>query len=155
MKTVDSALSGRSRFGMTVGAALALFACCGCAHIATVKTTRPPMPLAVGSEEQRARDYLIAAERQPPLAALGNDLLAAKLSLKLVQQQPTDSSAQSIYNFSVARVVENIERAKLQPWRQAVQVGANQENFRLTTVKAVDAAHDPGLYDLFSTDTLK
>src|SRR4029077_14103964 len=50
--------------------------------------------------------------------SLGDDLSAARLSLDVLECRPSDLSAQPIYNFSVARVVENIERADLQPWRE-------------------------------------
>ena len=35
---------------------------------------------------------------------------------------PSDSSAQSLYNFSVARAVENVERAKIQPWQHTIDI---------------------------------
>jgi triacylglycerol esterase/lipase EstA (alpha/beta hydrolase family) len=73
----------------------------------------------------------------------------------VLEQRPSDSSAQSIYNFSVARAVENVERANLQPWRQATNVPFNQGSFSLTTPKPVDSEHDPSRYDLFPTDSLK
>jgi pimeloyl-ACP methyl ester carboxylesterase len=128
---------------------------CGCAHLATVKTTRAPIPAASGNVDQRAKEYLVAAERQEPLVALGSDLSAAKLSLNILEQQPGDASAQSIYNFSVARAVENIERANIQPWRHQINVVGDQRSYMLTTPKPVDPEHDPSRYDLFPTDTLK
>ena len=130
---------------------------CGCAHLATVKTTEPHVPTIAASDEELAvaTQQLTAAEREQPLIALGNDLSAAKLSLSVLEQRPSDSSAQSIYNFSVARAVENVERANLQPWRQATNVPFNQGSFLLTTPKPVDPEHDPGRYDLFPTDSLK
>jgi pimeloyl-ACP methyl ester carboxylesterase len=131
------------------------FMLCGCAHLATVKTTHAPLPVATGSDQQRAREYLVAAEREQTLTALGNDLSAAKLSLDILEQRPGDASAQSIYNFSVARAVENVERANLQPWRQVTNVPFNQGSFLLTTPEPIDPEHDPSRYDLFPTDTLK
>jgi len=129
----------------------------GCAHLATVKTTEPHVPTIAASDEKLAvaTQKLTAAEREQPLIALGNDLSAAKLSLSVLEQRPSDSSAQSIYNFSVARAVENVERANLQPWRQATNVPFNQGSFLLTTPKPVDPEHDPSRYDLFPTDSLK
>jgi len=132
-----------------------IFLSCGCAHLATVKTTRAPLPIANASDEQRAGEYLVAAEREQPLAALGNDLSAAKLSFNTLVQRPGDASAQSIYNFSVARAVENVERANLQPWRQPSNVATNQGIFFLSTPKPIDTEHDPSRYDLFPTDSLK
>ncbi|MEY2539473.1 MAG: hypothetical protein QOG67_3213 [Verrucomicrobiota bacterium] len=136
---------------------LSIFGWCGCAHLATVKTTEPHVPTIAASEEKLAiaTQKLTAAEREQPLIALGNDLSAAKLSLSVLEQRPSDSSAQSIYNFSVARAVENVERANLQPWRQATNVPFNQGSFSLTTPKSVDSEHDPSRYDLFPTDSLK
>jgi pimeloyl-ACP methyl ester carboxylesterase len=130
---------------------------CGCAHLATVKTTEPRVPTVAASDEKLAvaRQKLTAAEREQALIALGNDLSAAKLSLSVLEQRPSDSSAQSIYNFSVARAVENVERANLQPWRQATGVPFNQGSFLLTSPKPVDPEHDPSRYDLFPTDSLK
>ena len=130
---------------------------CGCAHLATVKTTEPHVPTIAASDEKLAvaTQKLTAAEREQPLIALGNDLSAAKLSLSVLEQRPSDSSAQSIYNFSVARAVENVERANLQPWRQATNVPLNQGSVLLTTPKPVDPEHDPSRYDLFPTDSLK
>jgi pimeloyl-ACP methyl ester carboxylesterase len=130
---------------------------CGCVHLATVKTTEPRIPSIAASDEELAvaTQKLAAAEREQPLVALGNDLSAVKLSLSVLEQRRTDLSAQSIYNFSVARAVENVERANLQPWRQATNVPFNQGSFLLTTPKPIDAEHDPSRYDLFPTDTLK
>jgi pimeloyl-ACP methyl ester carboxylesterase len=130
---------------------------CGCAHLATVKTAQPHVPTIAASDEQLAvaTQKLSAAEREQPLIALGNDLSAAKLSLSVLERRPSDSSAQSIYNFSVARAVENVERANLQPWRKATIVTFNQKSFLLTSPKPLDLEHDPSRYDLFPTDSLK
>jgi pimeloyl-ACP methyl ester carboxylesterase len=128
---------------------------CGCAHLATVKTTRAPLPAATGSDQARAREFLVAAERGQPLAALGNDLAAAKLSLNILKQRPGDSSAQSIYNFSVARAVENTQRANLRPWQQTSDIRSNEGSVLLSSPKPVDPEHDPGRYDLFPSDSLK
>jgi pimeloyl-ACP methyl ester carboxylesterase len=130
---------------------------CGCAHLATVKTTQPHVPTIAASDEQLAvaTQKLSAAEREQPLIALGNDLSAAKLSLSVLERRPSDSSAQSIYNFAVARAVENVERANLQPWRKATNVPFNQGSFLLTSPKPLDPEHDPSRYDLFPTDSLK
>jgi pimeloyl-ACP methyl ester carboxylesterase len=137
--------------------ALSIFGWCGCAHLATVKTTEPRVPTVAASEDELAlaKQHLAAAKRAQPLVALRDDLSAAKISLNILEQRPNDSAAQSIYNFSIGRAVENLERANLQPWRRSSNVGANQESYLLTTPKAVDAEHDPSRYDLVSTDSLK
>jgi pimeloyl-ACP methyl ester carboxylesterase len=130
---------------------------CGCAHLATVKTSEPRVPTITASDEKLAvaTQQLIAAEHEQPLIALGDDLSAAKLSLSVLEQWPSDSSAQRIYNFSVARAVENIEHANLKPWRQATKVPFDQGSFLITTPKPADPQHDPSRYDLFPTDSLE
>jgi len=130
---------------------------CGCAHLATVKTTEPHVPTIAASDEKLAvaTQKLTAAEREQPLAALGKDLSAAKLSLNILEQRPSDSSAQSIYNFSVGRAVENVERAKIQPWQRKIDIVSDGSVYTLTTSKPVDPEHNPSHYDLFPTDSLK
>ena len=58
-------------------------------------------------------------------------------------------------NFSVARVVEDGERANLQPRREPSNIACGQERFRLAAPRPVDAEHDPSRYDLLPIDTLK
>lgn len=130
---------------------------CGCAHTATVKNVEPRAPtIATGNEQLRAaREHLARAEKEQPSASLGDDLCAARLSLRVLEHQPLDTSARNLYNFSVARVVENVQRANLQPWRQSHQVASDQGSYLLTTPKSVDPDHDPSRYDLLPVDTLK
>jgi len=146
----------------TLGPALVLFGCCGCAHLATVKITEPRVPAVVANQDELAlaKQRLAAAEREKPLVALGDDLSAAKVSLNVLEQRPNDSAAQTVYNFSVARTVENVGRANIQPWQRKVDVGAGlapggRASYTLTTPKPVDPQHDPSRYDLYPTDTLK
>jgi len=137
--------------------ALSIFGYCGCAHLATVKITEPLVPTIAASEDKLtlARQHLSAAEREQPSLALGNDLLSARLSLQVLEERPNDSPAQSIYNFSVARAVENVERAKIQPWQHKIDIVGPTSQYTLTTPKPIDSEHDPGRYDLFPTDSLK
>jgi pimeloyl-ACP methyl ester carboxylesterase len=102
-----------------------------------------------------ATECLVRGAREQPLASLGDDLTAGKRSLSILEQRPSDSSAQSIYNFSVARAVENVERARIQPWQHEIDIVGPGSRFTLTTPKPADPDHDPSRYDLFPTDTLK
>jgi pimeloyl-ACP methyl ester carboxylesterase len=139
------------------GFAILLFQCCGCAHLATVKTI--PARLATGLHVEEPLDsatkYLLAAEHKQPLLALGHDLLAAKISYSVLERHPKNESARSIYNFAVARVVQDVDRADLEPWRHSITVMTDQGRYTLASPKPVDAEHDPSRYDLFPTDTLK
>lgn len=140
----------------TIVVELSIFGCCGCAHLATVKTTEPRVPTIAATEDELtlAKQHLVAAEGEQPLAALGQDLSAAKISLSILEKSPNDASAQSIYNFSVARAVENVERAKIQPWQRKIDIDGNQQGYTLITPRPVDAEHDPSRYNLFPTDAL-
>jgi hypothetical protein len=129
----------------------------GCAHLANVTTTQPAVPRLIVKEEQlrSATEHLARATYERPALSLGDDLSAAKLSLNVLQRRPDDLSAEKIYNFSVARVVEDIERANLQPWREPSNIACGQERFRLAAPRPVDAEHDPSRYDLLPIDALK
>ncbi|MGB9476745.1 MAG: alpha/beta fold hydrolase, partial [Candidatus Udaeobacter sp.] len=137
---------------------LFFFQFCGCAsHLATVKTipARLTTGLHVEGPLESAKRYLAAAEHEQPLAALGHDLLAAKISYAVLERQPKNESARSIYNFAVARVVQDVDRTDLEPWRHPVTVVTDEGRYTLVSPKPVDADHDPSRYDLFPSDTLK
>lgn len=136
---------------------LSIFGWCSCAHLATVRTTQPQIPTIAADNAQLgdATECLVRGAREQPLASLGDDLTAGKRSLSILEQRPSDSSAQSIYNFSVARAVENVERARIQPWQHEIDIVGPGSSFTLTTPKPADPDHDPSRYDLFPTDTLK
>jgi pimeloyl-ACP methyl ester carboxylesterase len=140
-----------------VSAGVMVFASWGCAHLATVKTTEPRVPAIAVSEGELtiARQHLATAEQAQPLVALGDDLSAARISLNVLEQRPTDPAALSIYNFSVARAVENVGRAHIQPWQRKIDIVSDQATCTLTSPKPVDSEHDPNQYDLFPIDALK
>src|SRR2546430_12630855 len=139
------------------GFALLLFQCCGCAHLAVVKTKPAQLPGTVVAEGplESAKRYLAAAEHEQPVPALNHDLLAARISYGVLERHPKDESARSIYNFAVARVVQDVDRTDIEPWRQPVTVVTDEGRYTLVSPKPVDADHDPSRYDLFPTDTLK
>ena len=152
-----SSFQNRCQVFARCGFALLLFQCCGCAHLAVVKTKPAQLPGTVVAEGplESAKRYLAAAEHEQPLPALGHDLLAAKISYGVLERQPKDESARSIYNFAVARVVQDVDRTDLEPWRHPVTVVTDEGRYTLVSPKPVDADHDPSRYDLFPTDTLK
>src|SRR5438093_1801203 len=152
-----STFQNRCQVVARCGFALLLFQYCGCAHLATVKTI--PARLATGLHVEEPLDsgtkYLLAAEHEQPLAALGHDLLAARISYGVLERHPKNESARSIYNFAVARVVQDVDRTDIEPWRHPVTVVTDEGRYTLVSPKPVDADHDPSRYDLFPTDTLK
>jgi pimeloyl-ACP methyl ester carboxylesterase len=154
----SSLFNTKARLMMRVTFALLVFGLCGCAsHLATVKTI--PARLTTGLHAEGPLDsatkYLLAAEHEQPSAALGHDLLAAKISQDALERRPNDASALGLYNFAAARTVQNVERANLQPWRHPVNVVTDQGTIVLTSPKPVDLPHDPGRYEKFPVDTLR
>ena len=137
---------------------LLIFQFCGCAaHLATVKTipARLPTGLRAGEPLDSATKYLAVAEHEQALPALGHDLLAVKISYEILGRQSKNESARSLYNFAVARVVQDVDRTGVEPWRHAITVSTDQGGYTLVSPKPADEDHDPSRYDLFPTDTLK
>jgi len=155
---MPSLFQNRWQVFVRCGFALLLFQWCGCAsHLAVVKTKPAQLPRTLNAQGplQLAARYLAAAEHEQPLPALGHDLLAARISWGVLERQPKNESARSIYNFAVARVVQDVDRANLEPWWHPVTVLTDQGRYTLVSPKPVDAEHDPSRYDLLPTDTLK
>jgi len=154
-------VSGPEGIGQSVArfaAALLLLGLCGCAsHLATVKTIPARLSTALRVEEPlgSATKYLAAAEHEQALPALGHDLLAVKISVGVLERKAKNESARSIYNFAVARVVHDVDRADVEPWRHSITISTDQGGYTLVSPKPVDAEHDPSRYDLFPTDALK
>src|SRR6266481_5072379 len=155
---MSSSFKRNARFVTKFAFALLVSGLCGCAALlATVKTQPARLPTGLRVEEplESATKYLVTAEHEQPSAALGHDLLAAKISYGVLERHPKNESARSIYNFAVARVVQDVDRADLEPWRHSITVMTDQGRYNLVSPKPVDAEHDPSRYDLFPTDTLK
>jgi hypothetical protein len=154
---MQSGFQNRWPVAVRCGFALLLLQWCGCAHVAVVKLKPAQLPRTSVAEGplESANRYLAVAEHEQPLPALGHDLLAAKISYGVLERQPKDESARSIYNFAVARVVQDVDRTDLEPWRHPVAVVMDEGRCTLVSPKPVDAEHDPSRYDLFPTDTLK
>jgi pimeloyl-ACP methyl ester carboxylesterase len=94
-------------------------------------------------------------ERRQPLLALADDLAAAKVAVDALDREHDNKNAEKLYNFAVARSVENMQRAQLEPWRHPVNVSGSGEQYVLTTPRPIDAQHDPSKYNLFPTDALR
>src|SRR5439155_3409950 len=154
---MPSVLQNRWQVFVRCGFAPLLLQCCGCAHLAVVRTKPAQLPRTVVAKcpLESAKRYLAAAEHEQPVPALNHDLLAAKISYGVLERQPKDESARSIYNFAVARVVQDVDRTDIEPWRHPVTVETDEGRYTLVSPKPVDADHDPSRYDLFPTDTLK
>src|SRR6266516_4240000 len=153
-----SSFQNRCQAFARCGFALLLFQFCGCAsHLATVRTKPARLPAGLRAEEslKPATRYISVAEHEQTFAALGHDLLATKISYGVLQRHPKNESARSIYNFTVARVVHDVDRTGAEPWRHPISVVTDEGRYTLVSPTPVDAEHDPSRYDLFPTDALE
>ena len=98
MKSSKSKVKAKWRSAARFAFALLLCGWCGCAHLATVKTKPARLPAELANEEplESARKYLSSAEHEPPLPALGHDLLAAMISQGVLERQPHYESARDL-----------------------------------------------------------
>jgi len=103
---MPSVFQNRWQVFVRCGFALLLFQCCGCAHLAVVRTKPAELPRTVVAEGplESAKRYLATAEHEQPVPALNHDLLAAKISYGVLERHPKNESGRNIYNFAVARV---------------------------------------------------
>jgi pimeloyl-ACP methyl ester carboxylesterase len=149
--------SSRLRFIAGVAAVLGV---AGCASpIAVVSEKTPARFQAASGTNQAVAQAIVRAqgsERAQPLVALEAYTSAARDSLRELERNPSDKEARRCYNFAVAGVFSVVRTAKLEPWAQPVQFGANSE-FTLTGKKdpSKPEQQNPALYDLIPTDDLR
>ena len=134
----------------------ALGATAGCTKIAVI-SEKPPARFQVtsGTDQPFAQtiDRAQRLERAQPLVALEAYASAARNSLHQLERNPADTEARRCYNFAVAGIFAVIREAKLDPWTQPLQIGANNELI-LTGKRDSNPEHNPALYDLIPTDQL-
>jgi len=143
----------RFRF-IAAGTCLAFFA--GCAQIAVVSEKRPaPLPSGSGADQVATQtiDRALVEEKKQPSVALGAFVAAARDSLRQLDRNPANAEALRNYNFAVARIFTVVRDAKLDPWTQPMQVGANGE-FTLTWKRDPRPEWNLALYDLIPADEL-
>lgn len=131
----------------------------GCSHIATVRQTHPQFAV-VGTPEPP----LIPAERQLAEAdkrkgndasrALAEYLSSARTAYERLCQVPSDTQARDLYNYAVARSIEVIETARLNPWDRTLTVPAPDGNYSLSTVRHPGPDRNPADYELIPADSL-
>jgi pimeloyl-ACP methyl ester carboxylesterase len=146
-----------SRLRFIVGFVVALNVT-GCAPQIAVVSQRSPARFQVtsGTDQKIAQtiDRAQAAQRTQPLVALEAYANAARDSLRELERNPANKEARRCYNFAVAGIFSVLRSAKLDPWTQPLQIGANNE---LTLAGRKDPAkpeQNPALYDLIPTDQL-
>jgi len=136
-----------------------LLALTSCASIVTVKTTTPRFT-PIGSQETA----LVDAERRlqngaqltrtDPLRALGYYLDSAQTALAQLRRHPGDKQARDLYDFAVARSIEVIEAANLDPWDRVLKVPAPSGEYSLTSVRHPEPDRNPSGYEIIPSDSI-
>jgi pimeloyl-ACP methyl ester carboxylesterase len=92
--------------------------------------------------------------RTQPMVALNECLASLKASSAELRQNPRDEEARRDYNFAVARMVEIIQVAKLDPWSRPLNVPGIYGNFVLAHRLPAGLDWNPGQYDCTPADQL-
>jgi pimeloyl-ACP methyl ester carboxylesterase len=138
---------------------LAVLLLAGCSDIATVRHTTPRLPaagpesptlLAAEQELQKARRF----HKSEPTRALGGYLAVAQAASRDLERNGEDIRARQLYNFAVARCVEVIEAAPLDPWSHALTAPGPDGDYVVTTLRRPGPDRNPADYDLIPTDGL-
>jgi pimeloyl-ACP methyl ester carboxylesterase len=130
----------------------------GCApQIAVVSQRSPARFQATSGTNQTVAQTIDRAQglqRAQPLVALEAYANAARDSLRDLDRNPANKEARRCYNFAVAGIFSVIRSAKLDPWTQPLQIGANNEFTLAGRKDPAKPEQNPALYDLIPTDQL-
>ena len=132
----------------------------GCAPYASVSSVRPgfhPSGSTAGALAPIERRISTALRRQKrePLEVIGGFLTAALSAQEQLDRNPADTAARHAYNFAVARVIGEIQRAQFNAWTQPLAVPAADGGFVITCKRDHDPQRNPALYDLIPADELR
>jgi pimeloyl-ACP methyl ester carboxylesterase len=132
---------------------------CACAPLASVHRVEARL-----SRYDIVPDDLLVAKRRlseaqrdadkQPLVALGDDLAAARIASMQLLHHGSEPEARDLYNFAVARSVENLQRSAKEPWHHPVNVPSPDGSFVLSGPSPPDPERDPSNYRLLPTDTI-
>lgn len=147
------------RFKNSALLVLAVTAVAGCAPQIAVVSEKPPARFQAASGTNPAIantiDRAQRLQRSQPLVALEAYAGAARDSLHELERNSANTEAQRCYNFAVSGIFSVVRQAKLDPWTNPVQVGANN---KLTLTGKRDPSkpeQNPALYELVPTDALR
>jgi pimeloyl-ACP methyl ester carboxylesterase len=90
--------------------------------------------------------------REKPLAALSENLRAARAALLQLQSDPGDAVALRDYNFAVARVVGILRDSKLDPWSAPLLIPSPEGELVLTHKPDPRPRWNPALYTFTPAD---
>lgn len=152
--TAASQMPRHARATAIASLSLALLAS-GCARYAAVSERvavfHPHTPKFLEAAERFAA---AARERRKnrPLEALGKYLAEAESASKKLAADPNDAAARDTYNFAVARVIDTVGRAKLDPWSKPLALHEAGGGYVLTSKPDPRPGWNPALYDFTPAD---
>jgi pimeloyl-ACP methyl ester carboxylesterase len=131
----------------------------GCTHIATVRRTNPHFTSTSTTDQEltAAESHLSDAkrlERREPKRALGDYLAFAQAAARQLDRQPADRHARDLYNFAVARCIDVIEAAPLDPWNRSLSVPGPDGEFAVTTIRHHGPDRNPADYEIIPADSM-
>jgi len=137
----------------------------GCAPFASVGVVVPSSPIALvanqSSEElKQARSEMKVSEelaKTDPKGAMAQSEAAAMLSLD-AQKNLSGPSADEViafYNYSVARLVEQMIASREKPWEKEIQLAGPSGPLGLSLKSDKAGAYIPGFDRLLATDRMK
>ncbi len=92
-------------------------------------------------------------DRRKPLLAIGEYISALRAASLALQKNPADAGARRDCNFALARIIETIHDAKLDPWTQPLRVPApGGGEFTLTHRPDPRPQWNPALYEFMPAD---
>ena len=110
----------------------------GCAQYASVSERRPTFPASLAADGGGLAKRLKAAlqkRKSHPTAGLSSLLLEARAASRELATNPSNSTARDTYNFSVARIVDTLQQARLAPWEAPLRIPSSDGEFVLTVKK--------------------
>lgn len=144
---------------LPVALALCLFLLAGCTPLAKVKRHEAilPAPATPSALFSTTRPLLTEARHsaaKAPKHALGCYLESASQSAAALRRSPADKTALETYNFAVARIIETLQNANLEPWKQPITVTGTETTYTLG-FKSFHTENNPSDYLLIPADTLE
>ena len=107
---------------------------------------------ALGTSGATTAECSAISKERSAACAWGLSRLGA-FGLRSIATKPNDKQARDCYNFSVARSIEVIETARLDPWDRALDVPARNGNYSIT-VSNSNLDRNPANYELIPADTI-
>jgi pimeloyl-ACP methyl ester carboxylesterase len=137
----------------------------GCAPFASVHVVAPSLPIALvadqNSEElKQARSEMKVSEElaeTDPKGAMAQSEAAAMLSLDAQKNLsgPRADEVIAFYNYSVARLVEQMIKSGEKPWEKEIQLAGPSGPLGLSLKSDKAGAYIPGFDRLLATDRMK